>query len=148
MKPRFWIIFFTFLAQFGRPTSIPNHPKSVDFSVQNFEAKKCKIGDATVTIGLSNSTSFCSLGGRGETNKTYSHRTVADYLTTPMGQRPGEFQYAERAQPREKIAHQEIFLSACWASKAQRKCCSTRNLTFTTLGDQGAEKIETENANW
>ena len=91
LKPRFWITFFIFLAQFGRPKSIQNHPKSFDFSVQNFEAKKCKIGDATIIIGVSNSTSFCSLGGRGETNKTYSHRTVADYLTTPMGQRPGEF---------------------------------------------------------
>ena len=59
------------------------------------------------------------------------------------------FQYAGRAQPREKIAFQEIFLSAGWASKAQRKFCSTRNLTFTMLGDQHAEnKFETQNADW
>ena len=69
LKPRFWSTFFIFLGQFGRPKSIPNHPKSVDFGDQNLEGKKCKFWDATTIIGGSNLGPFCSLGGRGETTK-------------------------------------------------------------------------------
>ena len=69
---------------------------------------------------------FCLLGERSEEKKLLYKQLF--------------FRYAGQAQCRETLARQEILLSVRWTSTAQRKTCFLRNLSFSMLGKQSAEK--------